>query len=120
MGSTMAMVAAEVQRVHSTAHCIFLLLGSATTFIELGIKSGVRQGCNASADSVIKQLLALGSDMFPVGVHMETLRFELSMLRGDIDRLRSVLLATSKSRIPDSSYVCIFDIRNPAVGALFV
>lgn len=117
-GSMMAKVAARILDTHSAVHCVFLLLGCATTFVELGMRSGLRQACYESAESVIRQLLALGSNMFPVGTQMEALRFELSMLGGNVERLRRVLSATAKARSADSSYVFIADIRKPAVGAL--
>lgn len=115
MGSTMATVAAKLQDSHSTVHCVFLLLGSATTFIELGMKSGLRRSCHESASSVLKQLLAVSFNIFPAGTQLEALRFELTILGGNVDRLRRVLLATSKPKSPDNSYVYISDIRNLAV-----
>lgn len=118
MGSTMAAVAAKVQGAHSTLHCVFLLLGSATTFIELGMKSGLHQGCSESADLVIKQLLALGLGMFPARTPVEALRSELTILGGSVDRLRRVLFANSRRKSSESSYVFIADIRTAVVDGL--
>lgn len=114
----MAVVAARVLKTHTTAHCAFLLLGSATTFVELGLKSGLYQGCNDSAHSVIKQLLALASDMFPPRTPIEALRFELSMLGGSVDRLRRLLFAAPKPSSQGRSYLCIADIRDSTADLL--
>lgn len=112
MGSTMAAVVIRVQETHSTVHCAFLLLGSAVTFIELGMKSGLRQGCSESAQSVLKQLLVFW-DMFSPWTTIEALHTELGGLGGNVDRLRRVLFTSSGRWSSNNSYAFIADIREP-------
>lgn len=92
-------VSAKIWTTWSTAHCGFLLLGMATTYISLALKPGMptdyQSTANRCAKASINELQQLGQSSSDQDA--ETILAELIRLDGNIEKVRCALLQCSKA-----------------------